>query len=52
MPALRTILKAFAALLAALVYVWAAAVRALPWVKARKAARNIGPRGRARRARG
>ena len=47
------ILKALGAVVAALVYVWFAAVRAIPRVKARKAARNIGPLGRAaRRARG
>jgi hypothetical protein len=51
-PPLGRILKALGVAFAALVYVWVAAVRALPRVKARKAARNIGPRGRARRARG
>ena len=40
MPPVGRILKLLAALLAALVYVWGAAVRATPEVKRRKAARR------------
>jgi hypothetical protein len=45
-PPVGRILKLLAALVAAAVYVWAAAVRATPRVKRRKARRRAhGPRG-------
>jgi hypothetical protein len=46
MPPIRRILKAVAGLLGSIVYVWFAAVRAVPRVKRRKLARGIGAQAR------
>jgi hypothetical protein len=46
MPPIRRILQALAGLVAWFVYVWFAAVRAVPLVKRRKLARGIGPEAR------
>ena len=42
MPSIRRILQAFAAVVGSLLYVWAAAVRAVPRVRRRKLARGVG----------
>lgn len=46
MPPIRRILQALAGLVAGVLYVWFAAVRAVPFVKRRKLARGIGAEAR------
>ena len=46
MPPIRRILQALAGLVAWFLYVWFAAVRAVPFVKRRKLARGIGAQAR------
>lgn len=50
MPPIRRILKGIAAAVAGLLYVWFAAVRAVPRVKRRKLARGVGAEAHARTA--
>jgi hypothetical protein len=50
MPPIRRILKAIAAVVGGLLYVWFAAVRAVPRVKRRKLARGVGAAAHARKA--
>jgi hypothetical protein len=49
MPPLRRILNAIAAVVGGLLYVWFAAVRAVPRVKRRKLARGVGAAAHARK---
>ena len=50
MPPIRRILKGIAAAVAGFLYVWFAAVRAVPRVKRRKLARGVGAAAHARKA--
>jgi hypothetical protein len=50
MPPIRRILKGIAAAAGGLLYVWFAAVRAVPRVKRRKLARGVGAAAHAREA--
>ena len=50
MPPIRRILKAVAAGVGGVLYVWFASVRAVPRVKRRKLARGVGAAAHARRA--
>jgi hypothetical protein len=48
MPPIRRILQGIAAVIAGFLYVWFAAVRAVPRVKRRKLARGVGAAAHAR----